>query len=178
DGWLAWKWVVREGGGRMADVIRHQRALGGADSLLTVGQLPFREKDRWCALPFLAGQSLEGRRLSIVAWGDIPKVADAPVAGLLIDEWTERVPAAIATTGLAFHYDEPEARAPQAILIAVAPNVSRAWDLDAIEAVLLETLDLSKLRMVDGDAMVELDQYLPAIYVATNAANEAVSTDL
>jgi hypothetical protein len=170
--------MVREGVARMADVMRHQRALGGPDGRLTVGQLPFRDKDRWCALPFLAGQSLEGRRLSIVAWDGMPRSADAPVSGLLIDEWTERVPAATETTGLAFHYDEPESRAPQAILIAVAPNTSRTWDLDALEAVLLETLDLSKLRMVDADAMVELDQYLPAIYVATNAANEAVSTDL
>jgi hypothetical protein len=176
--WLMRNSMVREGVGRMADVMRHQRALGGRDGSLTVGQLPFRDKDRWCALPFLAGQSLEGRRLSIVAWDGVPTNADSPVSGLLIDEWTERVPAATETTGLAFHYDEPESRAPQAILIAVAPDVSRAWDLDALEAVLLETLDSSKLRMVDADAMVELDQYLPAIYVATNAANEAVSTDL
>jgi hypothetical protein len=176
--WLMRNSMVREGAGRMADVMRHQRALGGRDGSLTVGQLPFRDKDRWCALPFLAGQSLEGRRLSIIAWDGMPAAADVAVSGLLIDEWTERVPAASETTGLAFHYDEPEARAPQAILIAVAPNTSRAWDLDALEAVLLETLDLSKLRMVDADAMVELDQYLPAIYVATNAANEAVSTDL
>ncbi len=82
------------------------------------------------------------------------------------------------TTGLAFHYDEPESRAPQSILIAVAPDVSKAWDLETLEAVLLDTLELSKLRMVDSDAMVELDQDLPAMYMTTNTANEAVSTDL
>ena len=103
---------------------------------------------------------------------------NAPVSGLLIDEWTERVPAPTETTGLAFHYDEPESRAPQSILIAVAPDVSKPWDLETLEAVLLETLELSKLRMVDSDAMVELDQYLPAMYITTNTANEAVSTDL
>ena len=42
------------------------------------------------------------------------------MAGLLIDEWTERVPAPSETTGVAFHFDEPESRPPQAILLAAA----------------------------------------------------------
>jgi hypothetical protein len=176
--WLSRHAMVRDGTGRLADVVRCRRALGSPDEQLTVGQLPFLDADRWVALPFVTGQSLEGRRLSIVAWGAVPAAADLPMTGLLIDEWTERVPAPTETTGLAFHYDEPESRAPQAILIAVAPDTSRPWDLDTLEAVLLETLELSKLRLVDGDAMAELDQYLPAMYVATNAANEAVATDL
>ncbi len=176
--WLTRHAMVRDGAGRLADVARLRRALGAADETLTIGQLPFQDQDRWIALPFLPGQNLAGRRLSIVAWGAIPAMADAPIAGLLIDEWTERVPAPTETTGLAFHYDEPESRAPQAILVAVAPDISRAWDLDTLEAVLLDTLELSKLRLVDADAMVELDHYLPATYIASNTADEAVSTDL
>ena len=177
--WLSRHSMVREGTGRLADVARIRRALDltAADDPLVVGQLPFRAPDRWVALPFVPGQSLVGRRLSLVAWGAVPAM-NAPVSGLLIDEWTERVPAPTETTGLAFHYDEPESRAPQSILIAVAPDVSKPWDLETLEAVLLETLELSKLRMVDSDAMVELDQYLPAMYITTNTANEAVSTDL
>ncbi len=192
--WLSRQSMVHDGAGRLADLARLQRALAQPDAAsgaggspaagtadpdvpLVVAQLPFRSPDRWVALPFVPGQSLAGRRVSLVSWGSVPSMT-APIAGLLIDEWTERVPSPTETTGLAFHVDEPEARAPQSILIAVAPDVSQPWTLDALEAVLLETLELSQLRMVDATAMVELDHYLPATYVAANAANEAVSTDL
>lgn len=192
--WLSRQSMVHEGAGRLADLARVQRALARPDAAsaaggsptagtaesdvpLVVAQLPFRSSDRWVALPFVPGQSLAGRRVSLVSWGSVPSMT-VPIAGLLIDEWTERVPSPTETTGLAFHVDEPEARAPQSILIAVAPDVSQPWTLDALEAVLLETLELSQLRMVDATAMVELDHYLPATYVAANAANEAVSTDL
>ena len=68
------------------------------------------------------------------------------------------------------------ARAPQAILLAVAPDVGQPWNLDTLEAVLLDTLELARLRLVDPDAMTELDQFLPALYFGVNAANDAVST--
>jgi hypothetical protein len=77
-----------------------------------------------------------------------------PVGGLVIDEWNEVVPSARETTGLVFNYDEPDARAPHAILLAVSPDVSKPWDIDTLEAVLLETLELAKLRLVDQDTSV------------------------
>ncbi|MEZ5284543.1 MAG: hypothetical protein R2712_07010 [Vicinamibacterales bacterium] len=55
----------------------------------------------------------------------------------------------------------------------MAPDVAGPRDVEDLEAVLLETLELSKLRMVDSDAMVELDHYLPAAYVAVNSDNDA-----
>jgi hypothetical protein len=41
----------------------------------------------------------------------------------------------------------------------------------------LETLDLAKLRTVDTEALGELAQYLPALFFAFNAEDDAVSTD-
>jgi hypothetical protein len=178
DTWLVRNSMVRDGAGALMDLIRHARALGRPDADLTVGQLPHVDADRWVALPFVAGQRLEGRRLSIVATGAPPATPDAWITGLLFDEWHEVVPSSTETTGLAFHYDEPEARAPQAILIAVAPDAAQPWDTETLEAVLLETLELSKLRLVDQDAMTELDHYLPAIYVPSNAAGEAAAGEV
>ena len=43
--------------------------------------------------------------------------------GLVLDEWTESVPAKQATTGVAFHFNRPNATAPQALLLAVPPVV-------------------------------------------------------
>jgi hypothetical protein len=43
--------------------------------------------------------------------------------------------------------------------------------------VLVETLDLAKLRAVDPSRLGAAAQYLPALYVPFNAADDAVSTD-
>jgi hypothetical protein len=43
--------------------------------------------------------------------------------------------------------------------------------------VLLETIDLAKLRAVDAEALNEIGHYLPALYFAFNASGDTVSTD-
>jgi hypothetical protein len=40
-----------------------------------------------------------------------------------------------------------------------------------------ETLDLIKMRAVDGDLLGELAHLLPAVYLAANAAGDTVATD-
>jgi hypothetical protein len=102
------------------------------------------------------------------------------VAGLLIDDWVEVLPAAQQVTGVSFHYDDPTARAPQAILLAVRPDDFPEWTLETVEGSVLEALDLAKLRAVDPDALGALGHYLPALYFAYNAGGprtDAVSTD-
>lgn len=84
------------------------------------------------------------------------------------------------TTAVAFHFDEPGARAPQAILLAVPPDDREVWDLATLEAILLETLELAKLRAVDPDALAgveEVGHFLPALYSAINLKGDTVSTD-
>jgi hypothetical protein len=88
------------------------------------------------------------------------------------------IPRARETTGLALHYDRPSSRPPQAVLVAAAPDMTRPWGLDTLEAILLETLELGKLRLVDQDAMAELDHFLPALTFAINAADDTVTADL
>ncbi len=41
-----------------------------------------------------------------------------------------------------------------------------------------ETLDLAKLRGVDGELLGELGQLLPGIYLAANASDDTISTRL
>jgi hypothetical protein len=174
--WLTRSARVREGAGRLMDTARYIEAIDGVAPTLTVAQLPVTAGDRWVALPPLPGNELPPGRVSLVAYGAIPADLKVPVGGLVIDEWNEVVPSARETTGLVFNYDEPDARAPHAILLAVSPDVSKPWDIDTLEAVLLETLELAKLRLVDQDAMHELDHYLPALYFGVNASSDAVAT--
>ena len=125
------------------------------------------------------------------AVGRGPPAAGAPLAGLVVDEWTEVIPDRTQLTGVSFHVDQPAARAPQTILLAVAPDEAHVWSLATLEATVLETLDLARLRLVDAEALAapiapppgapavpRLGHYLPAIYLAAAPAADTVTTDL
>jgi hypothetical protein len=78
-------------------------------------------------------------------------------AGLLIDDWTETVPTDRETTGLAFNFDRPNAVAPHALLVAVAPELRGHWTWDDLVGSVHEGLDLAKLRVVEPDALIGRD---------------------
>ena len=144
---------------------------------LTIAQLPYDADDRWVGLPLEAGKSLPGGKLSLAVQSAAPVDVRQPLAGLLIDEWVEVVPSATETTGIAFQYDQPNAAPPQTILVAVPPEVDSPWTVWSLQQVLLETLDLARIRAVDPDALDEVGHYLPALYFACNTAGDTVSTD-
>jgi hypothetical protein len=159
-----------------ADVLRFSELYSGTIPSFTVGQLPHVAAESWGALPQKPGVPRRGQ-VSLFLVGTPPPF-DKPVSGLIFDEWNETIPSAKETTGLAFHFDRPNSRAPHAILLAVAPDVTRPWNLLFLEQLLREAFQLSKARLVDQDAMTELDHYLPALTFAMNAAGDTVSTDL
>jgi hypothetical protein len=185
---------VRDGAARLETALMYAEATAAGQPLrLLVAQLPRRAGDRWVGLPATPQQPIGSGRVSIVvqsATGAPPDIG-TPLAGLVIDEWTEVVPDRTQVTGLSFHVDQPDARAPQAVLLAVPPTEAHTWSLSALEATVLDTLDLARLRLVDGEALgaatsvpppipapPPLGQYLPAIYLATAPAADTVTTDL
>jgi hypothetical protein len=64
----------------------------------------------------------------------------------------------------------------KAVHWACAPD--KAWTVGDLQRTLLETLDLARLRAVDAEALDQTGHYLPALYLAFNANNDTVSTDL
>jgi hypothetical protein len=145
---------------------------------LQVAQLPHAPNARWVGLPFATEEERpESGRLSLVLHQAAAPATTAPWVGLLVDEWSELIPARTEDTAIAFHYDDPGAEAAQTVLIAVPPTQALNWDLSTLLDTLNETLDLAKMRAVDGE-LVPMGQLLPAIYLATNPSNDAVSTDL
>ena len=193
--WLQRAAHVRDGASRLETALMYGEATAGGQPLrLRVAQLPRRAGDRWIGLPATAQQPIVSGRLSLVVQSaaGVPPAAGVPVAGLVVDEWTEVVPDRTQVTGLSFHVGQPDARAPQAILLAVPPTEAHIWSLSALEATVLETLELARLRLVDGEALaalpagppppgpppLSLGQYLPAIYLASAPASDTVTTDL
>ncbi len=169
---------IRAGVSRLNASINYAEALNTGEKLnLSVAQLPFKVDDRWVGLPLKDGKSLPGGKLSIAVQSSAPVDARKPLAGLLIDEWVEVVPNATETTGIALQYDRPNATPPQTILIAAPPDIEAPWTVWSLQQILLETLDLARLRAVDPDVMDEVGHYLPAMYFAINTAGDTVSTD-
>jgi hypothetical protein len=169
---------VREGVARLHAALNYSEALKTGEKLrLTIAQLPYDADDRWVGLPLQAGKSLPGGKLSLAVQSAAPVDVRRPLAGLLVDEWVEVVPSAIETTGISFQYDQPNAAPPQTILVAVPPQVDLPWTVWSLQQVLLETLDLARIRAVDPDALDEVGHYLPALYFACNTAGHTVSTD-
>jgi hypothetical protein len=176
--WLQRMARVREGVARLNAALNYAEALKTGEKLkLTVAQLPHATDDRWVGLPLQTGQSLPGGKLSLAVQSAAPVDVRQPVAGLLIDEWVEVVPNATETSAISFQYDQPNAAPPQTILMAVPPQVDLPWTVWLLQQVLLETLDLARIRAVDPDALDEVGHYLPALYFAHNTAGETVSTD-
>jgi hypothetical protein len=193
--WLQRAAHVREGAGRLETALMYAEAAGSPQPLrLRVAQLPRRTGDRWVGLAATPQQPITSGRLSLVVQSaaTAPPASGTPLAGLVVDEWTEVVPDRTQLTGVSFHADQPAARPPQAILLAVPPTEGHVWSLTALEATVLETLDLARLRLVDAEALAaptgppppgasaapRLGHYLPAIYLASVPAADTVTTDL
>jgi len=132
--------------------------------------------DRWIAL---APQSGDGPQPSgrIAIEARLSDTFDPAkwLCGLMVDEWVERIPDPVQTTGVAFHYEEPGSRAPQAVLVAVCPDERPAWDADLVLATLNETLDMAKIRTVDLEGLDDLGQIIPALWFAFNPDGQTVS---
>jgi hypothetical protein len=151
---------VREGAARLDATMQYAEALNGPLLTFQIGQLPYDDKEQWVALK----NPPPGNRLSLACLTNVTDFTK-PLVGLLVEEWVESIPNKEEVTGLTFHYDAPQPRAPQALLLALAPDGVKKWDSALLETTLRETLELAKLRAVDLSALGELGQYLPAMYV-------------
>ncbi|MEU0153565.1 hypothetical protein [Micromonospora fulviviridis] len=177
--WLSRYGRVRPAVGRLQEVLTSADALdaGGVvkvPATLRVAQLPYAPGDRWIgeAAPRAGTEPLS---LVVVSPGGIDPTR--PVQGLVVDEWTEVVPAEKVQTGLTFEYDAPGAAAPQAVLLGLAPQGATNWQPAGLAQVLEEALDLALARAVDLDSLGAAGQFLPALHFPTNVAASATTTD-
>jgi len=169
---------VRDPVARWSAPLRGAEVLGTGDTLkLNVAQLPFDPEDRWVGLPALPGKSIPAGKLSLVLQSPKTLNVTQPMSGLLVDEWVEVVPSATETTAIAFQFNPPDTCAPQSVLLAVPPVPDQPWTVGSLHRVLVETLDMAKLRAVDAESLGATGHYLPAVFLGFNLNNEVVSTD-
>ncbi|MEV5492642.1 hypothetical protein AB0L47_32510 [Streptomyces bobili] len=173
-------WVRRFGTVRPAVRTWHETLLlagarAGRPCRLSASQLP--RGGAWIGGTFDPLKRPPARR-HLVCHTPAELPAGKPIAGIVFDEWAEVLPGADALaatkagqdpvpaeselTGVAFHFDRPDAKAPQAVLIAVPPDPVRGWTADGLALVVRDTLELVKMRAVDLADLPLIDDILPA----------------
>jgi hypothetical protein len=157
-------------------VALYANALGRPAQSWNIAQLPFTSGDRWVALPPASSSQRAGVVSLVLGYSVKPTTASA-CAGLLVDEWSEMIPSPTAPTAVSFHYPSSHAQAPQAVLLAVPPSLGGQWNLDALLAIVNETLDLAHVRATDSSLVGSAGQFLPAAMLACNLSGDTVSTD-
>jgi len=120
---------------------------GGAVLDLRVTQLPASTPDTWAG----ATPTPPPGTVSLVVQAAYGDRLPATIAGLVIDEWSQPVADDGHDSGLAFHFDQPTATPPQAVLVAVHPDPApdrpvATWDLDTLLDVVTSTLALARDR--------------------------------
>jgi hypothetical protein len=143
-------------------------------------QFPYESTAPWVALQYPDSYQLDSDRLLYTAQYAIPFDKTSRQCGLLIDEWTEVVPATSRTTGITFNYDRPNNEAPQSLLLVTPAAASGQWVWEDLLGALNETLDLAKKRAVEP---VQLDLtpyscFLPATVMAVTYYGISITTGL
>ncbi|WP_409495783.1 hypothetical protein [Amycolatopsis sp. cmx-11-12] len=159
--------------------------LGWEEPGLTPVQLPYAEDDHWLAMEFFdpskVDEQLDQDRLLYTAHYKT-SLGDENQCGLLLDEWTEVIPAVRETTGIALHYDGPDSEPPQTMLLVVPPVLDPGgnWTPELLVEAITETFGLAKTRAVEPDHLegTELGHLLPATVMSSARDQVTVSTDL
>ena len=119
-------------------------------------QLPHKPGAPWLALDFPKADAPDGERLAYVAFARAGYDPAAPRCGLLLDDWSETIPAIEAdepgpqhTTGVAFNFDRPSQEPPQAMLLLTPCAMGRRWSWDDVGRAWSDTFELARLRAVE-----------------------------
>jgi hypothetical protein len=128
-------------------------------------QVPFRMEDSWLAVEFPKTQrdpddptktkpfGISRDTLSIAAHGSSAFVSGVRQSGILLDDWVEEIPTSQEITGISYHFNQPNAAAPQALLLVVTPEETGSWKWDDLVGTLSDTLNRAKRRAVEPEQL-------------------------
>lgn len=172
DDWLLGMARVRDKPAAFEKASMLREAFSRTEIVLTPLQLPYVAQDIWLGLefppvhPVTGDDLLEGERLCYTAHiSGVFNPASMQV-GLLLDEWTEFIPSREETAGLAFHYNRPNAEAPQSLLLAMPASTGEGnWQWDDLVDCVREAMHLARLRAVEPEQVQETPygRFLPAL---------------
>jgi hypothetical protein len=101
------------------------------------------------------------------------------LAGLLTDEWKEKIPLKAVNAAVSMKYNQANSEAPQCMLLVSSPEQKGSWDMDYILKAVTETMLMAKKRAIDTEIIQStwMSQFLPALVTPYDAANNTPSMD-
>lgn len=184
DDWLAGSSRVREKLAQWENIAVLAEGFNPAVSIeLTPIQFPFKTDDRWLAMKFRdkpEDYAVNSDKLLYTVHFASPFVNGKPQCGVLLDEWTEVIPGTEETTGIAFHYDQPNSEPPQALLLVTPPVIKGNWSWTDIIEALEETFSMAKKRAVEPSQIEKTPyaQFVPATMMAVTLYWITMATNL
>jgi hypothetical protein len=155
-------------------------AYGQPQPQLVPVQFPFESGAPWLALVYPPDFTLSSDHLLYTA--QYLKAFDKTKrqCGILLDEWTEVIPAVDRDTGITFNFDRPDNEAAQSFLLVTPATSNGEWQWADLVGALNETLDLAKTRAVEP---VQIDggpysRFLPATVMAATLYGISITTAL
>ena len=87
------------------------------------------------------------------------------MAGIVVDHWIERIPYQNQTAAVAFNYDQPDAEAPQTLLLAVSSyeNNWKCWSDRMMLNTMKSAIHMAKCRAVNPE-MISNQRWLSGIF--------------
>jgi hypothetical protein len=149
-------------------------------------QLPHKDGAPWLALDFPKEDAPDGERLAYVAFARAGYDPSAARCGLLLDDWSETIPAIDAdepgpqhTTGVAFNFDRPSQEPPQAMLLLTPAQWEGAWSWDDVLHGVIDTFELGRLRAVEPAQLDDsaFAQFLPATVASVTTSGLSISAN-
>jgi hypothetical protein len=186
DEWLYGVARVREKMYHWENATILSEAFGSTERVLQPVQLPFNNTDSWLAMAYPQNYVIDSDRLLYTAHYAVPFDKTKQQCGLLLDEWTEVIPAREETIGVAFHYDRPNSEPPQVMLLAMPSDFRGSWQWQDLVNILHETLDMAKKRAIEPANIDSRDyaRFLPAVvssmtvYPLTSSLNFAFNNNV
>lgn len=106
----------------------------------------------------------------VAAFGSAQTWQGTRVAVAVLDSFSEAIPMPQRTTTVAFGFNAPAARAPQAILLAVPPAPRQRLDEGVLLQTLIETRELAHARAARLEDLGELQSLAPAMGLRTSGS--------
>ncbi|RNI30687.1 hypothetical protein [Rufibacter latericius] len=185
--WLESVAAVRQNMKHLEHVRMLSEAQAESDTLFTAAQFPPLEVNSWLAVEFPEINEKTGEKFDIMddtiamaIHGTKALKVEELQSALLIDEWTEAIPNEKEISGIAFNYDQPNASAPNALLLAVEPTGAPKWNWDVLLGILNDTLSRAKTRAVEPSQLMDdpgMENLLPMTVARFDVKEANVSLD-
>jgi hypothetical protein len=159
----------------LTDVCRGQKIPFSVVQLPHIPNATGTTDEYWLGASFPETWQPEEDKLSLAVFG-YEDLAGSTCA-IIFDEWTEIIPVETQTSGIALHYNQPDARPPQSLMLAVSPVVTGAWSIDDLGLIVEEAYKMARIRAVEPDHFDKtlLAQLLPAISLLSGGDAQVVS---